>query len=123
MNRPVHFEILGDKPQELADFYQAVLGWEVGTWDGPQAYWLLTTGPDGTPGINGAIMERHFPQGVINTIEVESLDEASSKVEQAGGKVINGPNDIPGVGRHSYCEDPEGNLFGLLQPSMEEPEE
>jgi predicted enzyme related to lactoylglutathione lyase len=28
-----------------------------------------------------------------------------------------GPNEIPGVGLHAYCADPEGNLFGILQPA------
>ncbi len=61
-------------------------------------------------------MHRHFPQGVINTIGVESLDEVIAKVKEEGGKLANGPNEIPGVGRHAYCTDLEGNLFGLMQP-------
>ena len=41
------------------------------------------------------------------------------KVEAAGGKKVHGPNEIPGVGVHAYCADPEGNLFGILQPATE----
>jgi len=118
MSRPIHFEILANAPQALADFYQEVLGWKVSTWDGPQQYWLVTTGEEGTPGINGAIMERHFPQGVINTVEVDSVDQTVASVESAGGKKVHGPQQIPGIGLHVYCSDPEGNLFGLLQPEL-----
>jgi predicted enzyme related to lactoylglutathione lyase len=116
MNRPVHFEILGENPAALAEFYGKVFGWKAATGQGPQTYWLVTTGPDGEPGINGGIMHRHLSQPVINTISVESLDEALAKVAEAGGKKVHGPNEIPGVGMHAYCADPEGNLFGVLEP-------
>jgi len=120
MKRPVHFEILADDPASVGAFFHAVLDWEIGTWgEGEQSYWLVTTGPEGTPGINGGIMHRHFPQAVINTVEVESLKATLEKVEAAGGKLVNGPNEVPGVGMHAYCADPEGNLFGLMEPNME----
>jgi uncharacterized protein len=116
MNRPVHFEILSDKPEAAAEFYREVFGWKFASWEGPQGYWLVDTGAEGTPGIHGGLMHRHFPQPVINTISVESLEETRAKVEKAGGRTVQGPNEIPGVGTHVYCEDPDGTLFGLLQP-------
>ena len=62
-------------------------------------------------------MGRHFEQqAVINTIMVDSLDDMLGRVETAGGKKIHGPNEVPGVGMHAYCADPEGNLFGLMEP-------
>ena len=66
--------------------------------------------------INGGIMDRHFPQPVINTIQVDSLEEAIVKVEQSGGTKIHGPNEVPEVGIQAYCTDSEGNIFGLHQP-------
>jgi predicted enzyme related to lactoylglutathione lyase len=117
MSRPVHFEILTDDPQKVAAFYESVLGWKIAAWEGAgEPYWLVTTGPNETPGIDGAIMGRSFQQAVINTVAVESLQEMVDKVQAAGGKLVQGPNDIPSVGRHAYCSDPEGTLFGLLQP-------
>ena len=73
MNRPVHFEILGDDPAKLSEFYSSIFGWKIAALDGPQGYWLATTG-EGERGIDGGFIERHFPQAVINTIEVESMD-------------------------------------------------
>ncbi|MDD4052152.1 MAG: VOC family protein [candidate division Zixibacteria bacterium] len=118
MMRPVHFEILADNPEKAAEFYRTAFGWEINSWGGSPPYWLVTTGPEGAPGINGGIMKREFRQAVINTIAVDSLKEVAARVESAGGKVILGPNEIPGIGAHMYCADPEGNLFGLLQPAM-----
>ncbi len=123
MNRPIHFEILTDHPEKITAFYQQTLGWEVATWGGPQSYWLVTTGAEGSPGINGGIMHRHFAQAVINTIEVESLEVILQKVEAAGGKLIHGPNEVPGVGLQAYCADPDGTLFGLMQPNKPSPPE
>ena len=60
-------------------------------------------------------MRRQFAQPVINTALVDSLDDALEKTRAAGGKVVFGPQEIPNVGTHAYCEDPEGNLFGVVQ--------
>jgi uncharacterized protein len=120
MARPIHFEILSDNPERIVGFYRETLGWTASTWNGPQSYWLIGTGAEGTPGINGGIMHKHFPQPVINTVEVASLEDTIAKVVAAGGKVVRGPNDIPGVGRHAYCSDPDGTLFGVMQPQPHE---
>ena len=120
MSRPVHFEILADDPKKVGAFYAQALGWEVSSWgEGEPTYWLITTGPKEVPGIDGGLMARELPQAVINTISVDSLEASLDKVRAAGGKVVREPHEIPGVGRHAYCADPEGNLFGVLQPAME----
>jgi uncharacterized protein len=121
VNRPVHFEILADDPLKVAQFYKAVFGWEIETQSAGEAHWHVTTGPAGVRGINGAIMRHHFPQGVINTTEVPSLDDAIAKVEAVGGRKVQGPNVLPGVGISAYCADPEDNIFGLLQPAARRP--
>ncbi|MGV8041036.1 MAG: VOC family protein [Thermoanaerobaculaceae bacterium] len=116
MPRPVHFEVLANDPETLTAFYRQVLGWEFVTWSGPQGYWLAKTGEADSPGIDGGFMHRHFPQAVINTMQVDDLEATLALAQEAGGKLVHGPADIPGVGRHAYCADPEGILFGLLQP-------
>ncbi len=50
MNRPIHFKILTKNPDKVLPFYEAVLGWKPATWDGPQTYWLMSTGSDEVPG-------------------------------------------------------------------------
>ena len=123
MSRPVHFELLAEDPAALGEFYRQVLGWEIATWPGgEQSYWMVTTGPEGEPGINGGIMGKHFPQAVINTIEVAALEPVLEKIRSLGGKVIHGPSEVANVGMHAYCSDPEGVLFGVMEPLPTNPD-
>ena len=40
-------------------------------------YWMITTGSDGEPGINGGLLPRPQPDApTVNTIGVASLDES-----------------------------------------------
>jgi len=116
--RVVHFEIPADQPERAARFYSEVFGWQFQKWDGPQAYWLISTGPDHKPGINGGLAPRTKPGegGTVNTIQVPSVDQYVASIVSKGGKLIAPKNAIPGVGWLAYCQDPEGNTFGLMQP-------
>jgi predicted enzyme related to lactoylglutathione lyase len=116
MPRIVHFELTADDPERAVGFYQQVFGWQFNKWGGPQDYWLATTGEQGTPGIDGAIMRRdpNFPT-VINTIDVVSVDDAVAKITANGGTVVAPKMPIPGIGYFAYCQDTEGNTFGVME--------
>jgi predicted enzyme related to lactoylglutathione lyase len=114
MPRPIHFEIPAEDPAALIGFYETVFGWKVQKWDGPTAYWLISTGEG--PGIDGGILPRRSPdQPCVNTIGVEDIDAALATVAQQGGKVALPKMAVPGIGWLAYCQDPEGNMFGLMQ--------
>jgi len=117
MPRPIHFEIPADDPERISSFYQSTFGWAIQKWDGGgPPYWLITTGPDGEPGINGGILKRRDPQQpCVNTIAVGSLEEAMSAVTANGGTICVPKMPIPGVGWLAYGKDPEGNIFGMMQ--------
>ena len=116
MPRVIHFEIPTADPERSLSFYGDIFGWTFTKWDGPQEYWLVTRGPDGTQGINGGLMRR--PQGpgagTVNTAEVSSVDQFTAKIEANGGKVVVPKMPIPGVGWLAYCQDPDGNVFGIM---------
>jgi predicted enzyme related to lactoylglutathione lyase len=46
---------------------------------------------------------------------VDSVDGAVEAVLKAGGKIIMPKTPIPTVGYFAYCEDTEGNVFGVMQ--------
>lgn len=117
MNRVIHFELPADNPERAAEFYKKVFGWQLQKWDGPQEYWLVTTGPEGQAGINGGLMRRQHPgAGTCNTIDVASVDQAVANITKNGGKNVVPKMAIPGIGHLAYCTDTEGNVFGILQP-------
>jgi predicted enzyme related to lactoylglutathione lyase len=75
-----------------------------------------STGAPGTPGIDGAIMRRDpgMP-AVVNTIDVTALDDMIAMVKANGGTVVAPKMTIPHVGYFVYCQDTEGNTFGMMQ--------
>ncbi len=115
MPRVVHFELAADNPDRAVKFYASVFGWEIQKWNGPQDYWLIKTGKPDQPGIDGAIMTRAGPQPVVNTIDVPSVDEFVAKITKHGGTVMMPKMAVPGVGWLAYCQDTEGNAFGIIQ--------
>jgi len=116
MSRVIHFEIPAAEPDRAAAFYGKVFGWKFDKWAGPTEYWMVTTGKDGTPGINGGMLRKPGPVAVTtNTIDVESVDASVKAVVKAGGKEVAPKTTIPTVGYFAYCEDTEGNVFGVMQ--------
>jgi len=116
MPRVIHFEIPADNPERAVKFYWKVFGWKIEKWAGPVDYWLITTGEDKEPGINGAITEKSDHVNVTtNTVDVVSYEDAVKKIMEAGGKVLMPKAAVPGIGYMTYCKDTEGNVFGIMQ--------
>jgi len=116
MSRVIHFEIPAAEPERAAAFYKQVFGWSIEKWPGPMEYWMVTTGADGVPGINGGLLKKQAPTtATTNTIGVDSVEKAIAAVKSAGGKLVMPKTPIPTIGYFAYLEDTEGNLFGVLQ--------
>lgn len=116
MNRVVHFDIYADDTGRALKFYGDVFGWKAEKWGGPMEYWLITTGPDDKPGINGGLGKRQQPMDQTqNTIGVPSVQGFAEKVMVAGGKLLMPKMPIPGVGWFALCADTEGNKFGIME--------
>ena len=115
MARVTHFDISADAPAQLIPFYEETFGWKFEKWEGPMEYWLLTTGPDEQPGINGGLAKREQDDYVLNTMDISDIDATIDQIEKKGGKVVMPKSPIPGVGWFAQFEDPEGNRLGLMQ--------
>ena len=116
MNRITHFEFATSDPEKTADFYRKVFGWEIKKWDGPVDYYLVTTGADGSVGINGGLMQTSGEfKGTINTVEVEDIDAAIARALANGGEIALPKDAIPGVGYQAYIKDNSGVIVGVHQ--------
>jgi uncharacterized protein len=117
----VHFDIPADDPERAKKFYSDLFGWKIEKWSesgaGDMEYWMVTTTYEkGNKGIDGGIMKRQNPQHqVTNSIDVKSVDEYSSKVQQLGGKVVYPKMAIPKMGYFAGCLDTEDNSFGIFE--------
>lgn len=115
MGRVVHFEIASENPELASAFYNNVFSWNVKQW-ADKDYWFLYTGDEEHPGINGAIeMKKPYKQGVINTIEVDNIDNTIALIQENGGKILTEKTEIPSVGTFCYFQDPEANVFVAMQ--------
>ena len=111
MNRPVHFEIHATDPATLSKFYADVFGWQITHM--PQFdYYLINTGDNDGPGINGGFVKR---MGAVCSLGVKSVDEAVAKATAAGAQIALPKMAIPGVGYQAYIRDPDENIVGLHQ--------
>ena len=116
MPRVIHFEINADNPDRAVKFYSAVFGWKIQKWEGPMEYWLFSTGEKDEPGIDGALMKRRYPEvSTVNTISVPSIDDFMVKIADSGGRIVTEKTTIPGIGQFCYCQDSEGNTFGIIE--------
>jgi predicted enzyme related to lactoylglutathione lyase len=119
MPRATHFEIYTNDPEAVQPFYEKVFDWKFKKFEGgPVEYWMITTGSDKEPGINGGITRPREGQspGTLNTIVVPSIDQFIKKIEQNGGSVCVPKMAIPTIGWLAYGADPAGNVFGVIEP-------
>ena len=116
MSRVIHFDLPADDPERAMSFYQDVFGWRFEKWDGPMDYWLISTGPEDEPGIDGGLSVRSDPEERTDTtIGVDSLDETLDDIQANGGVILREKSAVPGVGWLAYCQDTEGNSFGVME--------
>jgi len=127
MNPVVHFEMPAEDRKRMTDFYTRVFGWQAQQM-GPEMgnYVVVTTtesddkGPKKPGSINGGFFEKtndemtHYPSVVI---AVEDIKDHMKKIQNAGGKVLGDPVEIPEIGLYVSFVDTEGNRVSLLQPS------
>lgn len=133
-NRVVHFEIEAADKMRAKKFYEEAFDWKMDVMgENMGGYVTITTGAPNEPGgINGGMYQD--PKKQYNAyrcvIAVDDIQKAINDVKAAGGKIeehnLNDKGedmgqimDIPTVGKWAKCEDTEGNVFSILQPSME----
>lgn len=125
MDRVCHFEIPYSDKERLEKFYSSVFGWQFMPAPGDMPYSFVMTNevdeqfqPKKVGGINGGAYPRGEPtsKSPVIVIEVESCEQRMKDVTEAGGSVIVGPDEIPGMGIYAQVKDPEDNIVGLWQP-------
>ena len=113
----VWFEHVSKDAKKAQEFYGEVLGWKVKPFPmGDVAYQMILTGDTWETMIGGyaAAEGNHKPAHWIATVSVKDVDAAANAAVANGGKVLDAPSDLPGVGRKARIADPQGAELGLL---------
>ncbi|WP_174273123.1 VOC family protein [Sphingomonas bacterium] len=119
-NNLASFAIHVDDVDRARAFYEAVFGWTFEPW-GPPGFYLIHTGDETSPGIQGLMHQRHVPRtgiglnGFEPSFSVDDLEGIVAAVEANGGTIIHGPGTIPTVGTLVRFLDTEGNDVGAMK--------
>ncbi len=126
MDRVCHFEVPFADKKRMQAFYSTVFGWQFMDAPTEMPYvFVITTevdeafAPKKAGGINGGAYPRGDEGGSkspVIVIEVASCQQRLEDIKRAGGAVLMGPHEIPGMGVYAQVKDTEDNIIGLWQP-------
>jgi predicted enzyme related to lactoylglutathione lyase len=111
-----HFEIYGEEPAKLADFYRNVFGWQVEQMPGVN-YWRVHTGSDEPKALHGGLTYRAIPDlnGWMLFVNAASLDDTVALVQKPGGAIVRPKTALPKTAWVTIVADPAKNIFGVWQ--------
>ena len=118
-NNLAAFTLHVDDVDRARAFYEAVFEWVFEPW-GPPGFYLILTGDETSPGVQGTMHKRFEPRtgtglnGVEVTFSVEDVDAIATAVVAAGGRITMERSVIPTVGALIHFEDTEGNEIGAM---------
>jgi predicted enzyme related to lactoylglutathione lyase len=113
-----HELITTDYEAALA-FYSEIFGWEKTTeFDMGEMGIYQMFGPESGGGFEYGGMynkpaEMPAPPHWLCYIMVQDIDAAVATVTELGGRVLNGPEEVPGGDMVAQCMDPQGGAFAL----------
>ena len=109
-------DLVTTDPSAARDFYGALFGWDFDI--GPPEtgrYTLCRVRGRAAAGMNGTPSERVAPAWTTYFFG-DDLAAAAQRLGELGGRVTQGPLDIPGQGELVVAGDPTGAVFGLWRP-------
>jgi len=113
-------ELLTHDAEKAKRFYADTIGW---TFDGMPmpngTYWIAKMGDAPVGGVftMSDPDSAGMPEMWLPYLAVDDVDARVSKAVAAGGKVMQPPFDIPGVGRIAMLTEPGGAMIGWITPA------
>ena len=109
-------DLMTTDPKDATEFYCSLFGWKVDTMAMPEGdYHVLKVGDTAVGGISG------MPPGAPPMppfwgcyVTVADVDATARQCAELGGKVMVGPQDIPGVGRFAVILDRQGASLNII---------
>src|SRR5690606_12504315 len=117
---PCWYELGTSDLDGAGDFYGRILGWQIAD-SGMEgfAYHLARAGDEMVAGMMSNAGEAGDPRSNwVICFAVYDCDKSAADIAGAGGRVLRGPDEIPGSGRYATVAAPQGAVFGSLEPDM-----
>jgi uncharacterized protein len=107
-------ELLAADWQTAFAFYREIFGWqqaapEIGLMD---SYQLFSAGGQTIGGIFTKLPRAPFPFWLYY-FNIGDIDAAAERVKTGGGRLVQGPVELPGGNWIARCIDPQGAMFAL----------
>jgi uncharacterized protein len=107
--------------QQSWKFYSELFGWKktssMDMGEGLGEYFKFGQDPQTSiGGMSNAATMMNTPPHWLHYVNVPNADEMAQRIPKLGGKVLNGPMDIPGGDRIAQCIDSQGALFAIFSP-------
>lgn len=122
----VHFEMPYEDAARVSKFYQDAFGWTMTQMGEELGKYVMAHAAEtdehnmvkNPVQINGGFFLKNSPDvGPNVVIAVEDIEASLTKIRDAGATGIDGPMDIPGIGKYVTFRDSEGNRVSMLQPA------
>ena len=99
-------------------FYSELFGWKhrssMDMGEGMGTYFMFNDPSEKTKGgMSNMAKQMNLPAHWLHYVTVDDVDAACKRIEQKGGKVVNGPMPIPGDDIIAQCQDPQGAFFAV----------
>ena len=115
--RRIHIGLNVKDLDASVQFYSELFGWRHRS--------SMDMGPAGTyfmfhdeaeltkGGMSNVAKQMGLPPHWLYYVNVADMDATVERIKQHGGKILNGPMDVPGDDRIAQCQDPTGAAFAI----------
>jgi predicted enzyme related to lactoylglutathione lyase len=109
-------ELMTTDPRAATEFYGTLFGWKVEAMEMPNGtYYMVKVGDAGIGGIMAMPPDAgKMPPNWCPYVTVDDVDATAKQCTALGGKVVHGPDDIPGVGRFAVILDKQGAALNII---------
>lgn len=114
-------DLLATNVEAARRFYGELFGWTTKEFSGPSPYFTVHAGEKMVGGIMPTGKSAASQSYWMSYVSVGDVDACAERATSAGGKIFNGPRDIPGVGRFAIIGDPNGAVSAAFKSANGDP--
>ena len=110
------YELTTPDVDAAIDFYPRFTGWGTQPFDGDYTMWTTDGAPfAGLFRLTSDVRNQGVPPNWMPYVESDNVEATVARATSLGGTLVQGPGDVPNVGRYAVLLDPHGAAFGVYQ--------